>query len=112
MPFSHPKYGGHAIWAYSLILRIDKSKNVIEGLYFIHDHPKAKDALEKYKKLRDQLDSYIATTLFNNWKNEIEAMDTDNIDNKLDVPVLIRSENNQQELPPAISQNALFSRSK
>jgi len=26
MPFSHPKYGGLAIWAYSLILRIDKSR--------------------------------------------------------------------------------------
>jgi len=58
--------------------------------------------MEKYTKLRDQLDSYIATTCFNHWKDEIDAMDTDNIELKLEVPVLIRSEDNQQELPAAL----------
>jgi len=53
MPFSHPKHGGLAIWAQSLIVRIDKSKTAIAGLYFIPEHPHAKEALEKYTKLRD-----------------------------------------------------------
>jgi len=39
-------------------------------------------------------------------------MDSQNIDSKLEVPVLIRSDNNQRELPPSIDQNPLFSRSK
>jgi hypothetical protein len=28
MPYSHPKHGGMAIWTQSLIVRIDKAKNV------------------------------------------------------------------------------------
>jgi hypothetical protein len=39
MPFSHPQYGGLAIWARSLIVRIDNAKEAIEGLYFIQEHP-------------------------------------------------------------------------
>jgi hypothetical protein len=41
-------------------------------------------------------------TCFNSWKNEIDQMDSQNIDSKLEVPVLIRSDNNQKELPPSI----------
>jgi hypothetical protein len=48
----------------------------IEGLYFIPEHPHAKEALEKYTKLTVQLDSFIATTCFNNWRHEIEQMDS------------------------------------
>lgn len=32
MPISHPRHGGLAIWAESLIVRIDKSKNVSANL--------------------------------------------------------------------------------
>lgn len=38
MPFSHPQYGGLAIWARSLIVRIDNAKSAIDGLYFIPEH--------------------------------------------------------------------------
>lgn len=35
MPFSHPTYGGNAIWSYSLIIRANRAKEAIDGLYFI-----------------------------------------------------------------------------
>ena len=38
MPFSHPKWAGLAIWAYSLIVRIDKAKTALENLYFIPEN--------------------------------------------------------------------------
>mmetsp|Transcript_20727 Transcript_20727/g.31792 ORF Transcript_20727/g.31792 Transcript_20727/m.31792 type:complete len:207 (+) Transcript_20727:1789-2409(+) len=110
MPFSHPKHGGLAIWAQSLIVRIDKAKFAVEGMYFIPEHPHAKDATEKYTKLRDQLDSYIAKTCFDNWKEEINQMDSQNIDSKLEVPVLVRQDPNVQE--QGVGNNPLFSRSK
>jgi|APCry1669190591_1035303.scaffolds.fasta_scaffold266584_1 hypothetical protein len=53
MPFSHPKHAGLAIWAFSLIIRIDKAKKAIEGLYFIPESSLAKEAVDKYRKLRD-----------------------------------------------------------
>lgn len=56
MPFSHPNYAGLAIWAQSLIVRIDKAKNAIENLYFIPEHPHAKEVFEKYYKLKESLD--------------------------------------------------------
>ena len=112
MPFSHPQYGGLAIWARSLIVRIDTAKSAIEGLYFIPEHPHAKDALDSYTKLRTALDNFIANTCFTNWKNEIEQMDSQNIDSKLEVPVLIRAEHNQRDLPSSLSGNALFSKDK
>jgi hypothetical protein len=62
MPFNHPKTAGLAIWAYSLILRIDKSKKAIEGLHFIPKHAHAADAMDKYDKLRATLDSFVAGT--------------------------------------------------
>lgn len=51
MPVSHPQYGGVAIWTYSLIMRATKAKAAIEGLYFVQDHPLAKEAIEKHRKL-------------------------------------------------------------
>ena len=74
MPVSHPKFGGLAIWAQSLITRIDKAKNAIHGLYFIPDHPHAKEALDKYQKLRTSLENYVSGVQYNHWKNEINAM--------------------------------------
>ena len=114
MPFSHPKYAGLAIWTYSLIVRLDKAKTAVERLYFIPENQTAKDAYEKYDKLKQQLDSSIEKTFFKNWKTEnaIDAMDSGQIDQKLEVSVLVRSENNTQELPASISQNPLFSRGK
>lgn len=35
MPFSHPKYGGLAIWVLSLTVRIYKAKSAMENLYFL-----------------------------------------------------------------------------
>lgn len=52
MPYSHPKYGGLAIWAQSLISRIDKVKKCIENLYFIPESLISKETMEKYDKLR------------------------------------------------------------
>jgi dynein heavy chain len=112
MPFSHPHYGGLAIWARCLITRIDKSKNAIEGLYFIPEHPHAKDSIDAYTKLKTALDNFIANTCFNFWKAEIELLDTTNIDSKLEKSVLVRSENNDKELPSSVVGNPLFARSK
>lgn len=113
MPVSHPKYGGLAIWAQSLITRIDKAKNAIQGLYFIPDHPIAKEALEKYQKLRSSLDNYIATVQYNNWKKEITDMvASQSFEDKLEVPILLRrTENDKRELPPQIANNPLFQKS-
>jgi dynein heavy chain len=108
MPFSHPKWAGLAIWAYSLIVRIDKAKAALENLYFIPENQTQKDAIEKYTKLGDQLDSAINTTYFQSWKNDIAHMDSVNIDTKLEVPVLVRSESKEEELPVAVANNPLF----
>lgn len=112
MPFSHPRWAGLAIWTYSLIVRIEKAYNALENLYFIPENQTKKDAIDKYTKLRDTLDSAINNQYFLSWKNEIAHMDSVNIDTKLEVPVLVRSETKEEELPVAVANNPLFSRSK
>jgi hypothetical protein len=103
MPFSHPKYGGLAIWAQSLIVRISKAKTAIENLYFLPVLPSFTESNEKYFKLRDQLESFISTTLFKAWEAEIEQMgDQTDLDGKLDNKILIYSESNTKELPPSV----------
>jgi hypothetical protein len=67
MPISHPQYGGVAIWTYSLIMRATKAKAAIEGLYFIQDHPLAKEAIEKHRKLHQHLDASIADRKYQEW---------------------------------------------
>jgi len=71
MPYSHPHYGGLAIWVYSLIKRIDKAKLAIDGLYFIPEHKDHKEAIEKYTKLRLQLDLFITKTEFGQWLENV-----------------------------------------
>jgi len=73
-------------------VRIDKAKNAINGLYFIPEHPHAKDALEKYQNLRQSLDNYISTVQYGNWKNEIASIANpqQGFEEKLEVPILVR----------------------
>ena len=71
-------------------------------MYFIPEHSLAREAIEKYQKLRTSLDNFIANTMYNAWKKEIEMMDTKNIGDKLEVPILVRSENTHNELPSSV----------
>ena len=74
MPVSHPHYGGLAIWAYSLITRIDKANEIIKELYFVPPGQLSDEVNEKYRKLRTQLDNYIATINFKDWVNTLQDM--------------------------------------
>jgi len=75
MPFSHPNYAGQAIWAYSLIVRLDKARASIRHLYFVTESQVYKEAVEKYNKLRETLDQYIEGTCYKTWEQEIASMD-------------------------------------
>jgi len=59
MPISNPHYGGLAIWANSLIVRIDKARDAIEGMYFVPNHPAKEEAFQKYQKVKLNIDNYI-----------------------------------------------------
>lgn len=84
MPVSHPYYGGLSIWAYSLITRIDKAHNMIQELYFVPESALSLEVGEKYKKLRGQLDNYIATINFKEWVNTLgEMSETEAVQQKL-----------------------------
>ncbi len=67
MPFSHPTYGGIAIWSYSLIVRANRAKDAIDGLYFIQEHPLAKEAYERHRKLTQHLDESISKRKYEEW---------------------------------------------
>lgn len=89
MPVSHPFYGGLSIWAYSLITRIDKAYNMIQELYFVPPSALSEEVNEKYKKLRGQLDNYIATINFKDWVGTLGDMnESDAVQLKLAVPIL------------------------
>jgi hypothetical protein len=77
-------------------------------LYFIPEHPYAKEAIDKYRKLRTSLDNFIAGTCFNNWNKEIDLMDSKNIDGKLENQILVRSENSQNQIPSTLTGSNLF----
>jgi hypothetical protein len=112
MPFSHPKWGGLAIWAYSLIKRLEKSREAVRHLYFAVESPVQREALEKYKKQHDQLDQYISQFCKTQWLDSITMLTQDAIESKLNNSnILVRSENSVNELPSQIN-SALFNRSK
>lgn len=72
MPISHPEYGGMAIFMHSLICRIDRAKDALEGMYFV-PHSQSKDEAEsKYLKLKARLDEQIQTALYEVWTKKIE----------------------------------------
>ena len=77
-------------------------------MYFIPEHPSAKEALEKYKKLKSSLDNFIAGTCFSNWNKDVDSMDSKNIDGKLENQILVRAENSNVSLPPSLNSNPLF----
>lgn len=91
MPFSHPTYGGNAIWSYSLIQRANRAKNAIQGLYFIQDHPYQKEAEECYSKLVAHLDDSISKRKFNDWQDKMGSIkESEKIDAALMNFLLIR----------------------
>jgi len=92
MPFSHPTYGGHAIWCYSLIVRANRAKDAIDGLYFIQDHPMAKEAYERHRKLVNSLDDTISNRKYEEWnRNMASITNSDRIDQALKNNLIIRS---------------------
>jgi len=97
MPVSHPQYGGLAIWAYSLIKRLDYSKQVIDNLYFVPNSQLADEVTDKYAKLVQQLDNYIANINFKDWTNTLGDMnEQEAVNARLAVPVLRKIEAEQQ----------------
>lgn len=115
MPVSHPHYGGRSIWVYSLIKRINKAKDAIDDLYFIKDHPHHKEAIEKYTKLLNSLDTFLTTTNHQEWLgqiNELQANNGKQIDATLATQILIRSEHVDKDLPADLASNAMFIKSK
>ena len=110
---SLPKYSGLAIWALSLLSRIERSKKAIDSLFFIPEHPNKQEALDKYEKLHQALDSFITKTQFDLWNKEIsDRLDLENIDDKLKSPLLIRTENVKDKLPDSLMNNPIFAKSK
>lgn len=92
MPFSHPTHGGNAIWSYSLIVRANRAKNAIDGLYFIQDHPLAKNANEQYSKLTHNLDESISKRKYEDWISKMAAISSnERIEQALSNSLLIRS---------------------
>jgi dynein heavy chain len=91
MPFSHPTYGGTAIWSYSLLTRANRALDAIEGLYFIPEHPLAKDALERHAKIIKHLDDSISRRKYDDWQQKMPIMkESDRIDHALEHFLLVR----------------------
>lgn len=91
MPFSHPTYGGNAIWSYSLIVRANRASQAIQSMYFINEHPMKKDAEERHRKLTSQLDDAISHRKFDDWINRMAAISTnDRIEQALANSLLVR----------------------
>jgi dynein heavy chain len=109
MPPSLPKYSGLAIWALSLLSRIESAKKAIDSLFFIPEHSNKQEAVDKYDKLHQALDSFITKTQFDLWNRELsDKLDLENIDDKLKSPLLVRSENVKDKLPDSLISNPIF----
>jgi|LauGreDrversion4_2_1035121.scaffolds.fasta_scaffold03293_5 Dynein heavy chain, N-terminal region 1 len=76
MPFSHPTWGGNAIWSYSLMVRANRVKAAIDSLYFIQDHPLQKEALERFRKLHTHLDESISKRKFEEFQKIYASIST------------------------------------
>lgn len=112
MPFSHPKHAGLAIWAYSLIVRLDRARNAVRNLHFVPESNLQKEALDKYQKVSETLDQFIEGLCFRNWTDEMQHLDQQAIENRLEKDyILTWSQDSHNELPAAVS-HPLFTKSK
>ena len=117
MPVSWSNYGGIAIWVHSLIVRLDKAKNAIDGLYFVPDEGSQTykaDAIEQYEKLRHALDQHIAKGLFEQWNDSLgELKNLNEVEGALEVHILQKSTPESLEHEPQVIQkNPLFMKNK
>jgi len=91
MPFSHPTYGGNAIWSYSLIIRAKRAGEAIKGLYFINEHPLKEAAEDRLNKLSSHLDESISHRKFDEWTTKMAAISTnERIEQALSYSLLVR----------------------
>lgn len=73
----HPRYGGTALWARSLITRIERQKQDLDKLVFITDDKAIKKrdlVFAKYAKSHETLKQYVSNTMYRKWTDEIEEM--------------------------------------
>ena len=117
MPVSWSHYGGIAIWVHSLIVRLDKAKNSIDGLYFVPDdgtQSYKQEAIEQYEKLKHALDQYIAKGLFEDWNNNLgELKNLSEVEGSLEVYILHKSTDESLANEPMVLQkNPLFTKSR
>lgn len=97
MPFSHPTYGGVAIWLHSLIIRAKRAKTAIDGLYFIKDHPMKAEAETRFERLEKSLDDIIVNRKYQEWQQKMaNASTSERIDQACKNHLLVRSEHRQQ----------------
>ena len=96
MPVSWSNHGGIAIWVHSLVVRLDKAKAAIDGLYFVPDDNVTSykaDAVEQYDKLRRNLDTYIAKTRFEQWNESIgDLKNLSEVESALEEKILFKSD--------------------
>jgi dynein heavy chain len=117
MPVSWSHYGGIAIWVHSLIVRLDRAKDSIDGLYFVPDDGTQSyraEAIEQYEKLRHALDQYIAKGLFEDWNNSLgELKNLSEVEGSLEVHILQKStEESLRQEPRVLREGALFAKSR
>jgi len=97
MPFSHPTYGGVAIWLHSLIVRAKRAKAAIDGLYFIKDHPMKAEAEIRFERLEKSLDDITVNRKYQEWQQKMaNASTSERIDQACKNHLLVRSEHRQQ----------------
>jgi hypothetical protein len=92
-------------------VRLDRAVDAVRHLHFVTESPIQKEAMEKYSKLKETLDSFIEGTMHKTWEQEISSMDAIAIDNKLDTCILTWSENSNNDVPSAMN-HPLFSKKR
>jgi len=96
------------------MVRVERAHESMQNLYFIPESQSAKDSADKHTKCKEVLDTFIANTCFDDWKDEIKDYieDSSKIEQKLDLQVLTWSQNRTEEVPQQVLQNSLFNRSQ
>ncbi len=95
LPMAHPNFSGSALFARSLLARIEYANRGMEILFFVRqtNNQEKLDCEGQYRSLRNRLCAYIKSDIYTKWKEKYinkltHGREEEELKTKLDVPVM------------------------
>ena len=104
---NEPQFAGSALWARSLASMVQESRNLLQDAKYLVRPREAEVAEEAYNTLNKVLHDYM-TNRYYTWNEKLKALDSTNLQSRLDSPLMRRAASTDDAPGGAKSKDSLL----